>query len=199
MYHQSTICYILHVILGSLFYPGYDFLSQAVSDLTSDASPSRYVARTFSAFYALFAVLGVFMIFKYLIKGEHVLFKAGILIYLFMQIISGIGYALFPLKEGLTANSTGNMMHMVTTICVVLLSVAALLLIVIGAFKSNHVKMSFVTIAALSLLATGAILTSNIAESFFGLAERVSIYTVVLYTLILGFQRLNSVSNSNLN
>ena len=41
----AFICYLLHDILGSINYPGYDPFAQAVSDLTAENAPSLWIAR----------------------------------------------------------------------------------------------------------------------------------------------------------
>jgi hypothetical membrane protein len=40
--------YFLHVILGTLFYEGYNPMAQAISDLTASNSPSKNIAMLFS-------------------------------------------------------------------------------------------------------------------------------------------------------
>ncbi len=52
----GTIFYFLHVILGEIYYPGYNPLAQAVSDLTAATAPSREIASAYSTVYALFTV-----------------------------------------------------------------------------------------------------------------------------------------------
>ena len=53
----SVIFYFLHVILGEIFYEGYNPLAQAISDLTASNSPSKNIAKIFSMLYGICAVL----------------------------------------------------------------------------------------------------------------------------------------------
>jgi hypothetical membrane protein len=52
----SVIFYFLHVIIGRIFYEGYNPLAQAISDLTASNSPSKNIARQFSMLYGICAV-----------------------------------------------------------------------------------------------------------------------------------------------
>ena len=62
----SVIFYFLHVILGEIFYEGYNPLAQAVSDLTASNSPSKNIARLFSMLYGICAVSFSIGFFEYL-------------------------------------------------------------------------------------------------------------------------------------
>ena len=54
----AAVFYFLHVYYGIQNYPGYDSLSQAVSDLTAIDAPSYVVASRFSALYSILTVIG---------------------------------------------------------------------------------------------------------------------------------------------
>ncbi len=56
----GVICvlfYLLHDIVGALNYPGYSWLSQAVSDLTATDAPSFPVASIFSSIYGILSCI----------------------------------------------------------------------------------------------------------------------------------------------
>ena len=53
----SIVFYLLHDIVGSINYPGYDWMSQAVSDLTATDAPSFVVASGFVTVYKIFSCL----------------------------------------------------------------------------------------------------------------------------------------------
>ena len=49
----SIIFYLLHDIIGAINYPGYNWLSQAVSDLTATDAPSFAIASGLSTIYKI--------------------------------------------------------------------------------------------------------------------------------------------------
>lgn len=53
----SVIFYLLHDIIGAMNYPNYNWLSQAVSDLTAANSPSFIIANEFLTLYKIFNCL----------------------------------------------------------------------------------------------------------------------------------------------
>ena len=55
----SAVFYLLHDIIGAANYPGYDWKSQAVSDLTATDAPSFAIAGGFAMFMESLAVYAV--------------------------------------------------------------------------------------------------------------------------------------------
>ena len=53
----GILFYLLHDIVGALNYPGYIWLSQAVSDLTATDAPSYVIASGLSSVYGLFSCI----------------------------------------------------------------------------------------------------------------------------------------------
>jgi len=95
----GTLFYFFHVIFGSLFYEGYNPLSQAISDLTATSSPSRNIAFVFSLLYGIFTV--IFAISFYIFSKKYMtkIIILGSLVFCCMNIISVAGYNIFPLSE----------------------------------------------------------------------------------------------------
>ncbi|MCF0226222.1 MAG: hypothetical protein HUK28_02680 [Methanobrevibacter sp.] len=78
-------------------------------------------------------------------------------------------------------------MHVyVVTICVVILSIMSLILIAIGSFKDDDKILSFLSILALIFMFIGAIGSNIVPPIYFGLVERFSTYSAVVFTGILG-------------
>jgi hypothetical membrane protein len=183
----SVIFYFLHVMIGQMNYPNYDFLSQAVSDLTSDSSPSKGIARFFSSLYGIFSSLAVIG-FLYTFRNERQkLLKIGIYLLSSMYLISAVGYALFPLSSTTEINNFQNIMHIVVTILVVLLTISSLIILAIS-FKKNSQSIYFIlTILTFSILMIGSITMGLVPKAYFGLAERFSVFSVVLYLLVISY------------
>ena len=122
------VFYFLHVIIGGIFYEGYNPLAQAISDLTALDSPSRNIASFFSFLYGICTV----------------------------------------------------------TVCVVVFTVTSVILFSIGFLKAkNHKYLGVISTCTLALLFAGAMLLNIVQKAYFGAAERINVYSVVIYTGIL--------------
>jgi hypothetical membrane protein len=182
----GSIFYFLHVILGSMFYENYNPLAQAISDLTASNSPSRNIASLFSMFYGIFTVLfsiGFYVYFKGIINKIVTL---GSFVFCSMTIISFFGYTFFPLSESGYAGTFQDKMHMLVTILVVVYTIVAIILFILGFFKTNEYKyLGVISSCTLVLLFTGAMLINILPETYFGLAERINIYSIIIFTGLL--------------
>jgi hypothetical membrane protein len=192
----SIVFYLLHDIVGSMNYPGYSFMSQAVSDLTATDSPSFVVASGFVTVYKIFNCLCCALL-CILVKNENKKsFKLGVYLFSIMNFISAIGYALFPLSSAGYDGSTQSFIHVyVLTTLVVLLSIISLVLISIGSFKSNHKLLGLLAIISLLLMFVGAVGSANVSKEIFGIIERFSTYSAVIFTGILGLYGFNKLNN----
>ena len=103
----SVIFYLLHDVVGAMNYPGYNWMSQAVSDLTA---------------------------------------------------------------------------------IVVLMSIISLILIAVGSLKgeNKHKLLGILAIISLILMFIGAAGNANVSKEIFGVIERFSTYSAVIFTGILG-------------
>ena len=103
-----------------------------------------------------------------------------------MNFISFFGYTFFPLSEAGYAGTFRDKMHMAVTVLVVLCTVISLLLFIIGFFRSkNYKNIGIISLCALIILLAGAVLINILPKEYFGIAERINVYTIVIYTGIL--------------
>lgn len=189
----SIIFYLLHDIIGGMNYPGYKWMSQAVSDLTATDSPSFVIANGYSTVYGILSCLAVTLV-SILAKNESKKsLRIGIYLFTIMTFISGIGYSLFPLSSAGYDGSIQSFIHVyVLTILVVLLSIISLILIGVGSLKSNHKLLGVLSFISLLLMFVGAVLAPNVPKDIFGIIERFSTYSAVLFTGVLsiyGFRK----------
>lgn len=184
----AAVFYFLHVYYGTQNYPNYNSLSQAVSDLTATDAPSFVIASRFSALYSMFAVLGCTFICLIVSNQINKTFRLGIYLYTIMNWISSIGYTLFPLSGRGCQGTFQDIMHFyVVTIAVVLLSIVSLVLIFIGGRRNRETKaIAILGLIALLLMILGSIGTGVAPKEYFGVFERFSTFSVVIYTAILG-------------
>ncbi|RJX24153.1 MAG: DUF998 domain-containing protein [Acholeplasma sp.] len=184
---MAVISYVLHVFLGTLAYPGYDALSQPVSDLTASGAPSESVARLYSNLYGILtSVVSLILLFQ-LKKVKHIGIRIGILLISIMYLVSAIGYGLFPLDENSSQMSFQNMMHIVVTIAVVLLTITSLIVFMIAFIKLKYRGFFLVTCLTFILMMSGAILTGVVNEAYLGLFERFSVFSAVLFHLMVPY------------
>ena len=179
----GTVFYFLHVILGKLNYPNYHSLAQAVSDLTSATAPSREIASACSTISGYFTVTACTLCCVFYQNRVNKVFRAGIYLFTVMHWVSGVGYTLFSLSESGYAGAFQDIMHVIVTAIVVLLSIISMIFIIIGSFKGKVYKnWGIFTIVMLGIMAIGSIAMGIIPLAYFGVAERLGVYSVVIYT-----------------
>ena len=182
----SVIFYFLHVILGEIFYEGYNPLAQAISDLTASNSPSKNIARLFSTLYGICAVTFSIGFFAYFKNKINKAVTVSSFVFCIMNTISFFGYAFFPLSESGYAGTFQDKMHMVVTVLVVLSTIVSLVLYTIGFFRAKeHKRLGIISISTLLILMAGAMLINIMSKEYFGVAERINVYAIIIYTGIL--------------
>jgi hypothetical membrane protein len=193
----SLIFYILHDVVGTLNYPGYNWTSQAVSDLTATDSPVYGIAHSLSLVYGILSCLCSLLVCILVKKEEKKTLRLGVYLFTTMNFISAIGYSLFPLSRKGYDGSFQSFMHVyVITIAVVLLSIISLILISVGAFKSKKKLLGTLSIVALILMFFGAAGSGILPKSVFGIVERFSTYSAVVFTAILGIYGFNKIEKN---
>jgi hypothetical protein len=180
--------YALHIVFGTQSYPGYKWIEQAVSDLTAIDAPSYMIASRFTALYGALSCLCCVIICLILNKNESKVFRLGTTFYAIMNWISFIGYTLFPLSSSGYKGTFQDIMHFyVVTFSVVILSIVSLVLISIGGLKkTNHTVLGIIAIIALASMFFGSIGMGVFPKELFGLLERFSVFSVVIFTGVLG-------------
>lgn len=182
----AVIFYFLHVIIGKALYPGYNSISQAISDLTADGAPSHQIASSLANVFAIFSVSMCFVLCLFVNGKMNRLFRIGVYTFTAMNLTSAIGYAFFPLSESGFAGEFQDIMHGVVTGIVVLLTIISFILVTIGLKKSKQYKLYYlISILSIILLFGSSMAMGIIPMEYFGIVERISVYTVVLYNLFL--------------
>jgi hypothetical protein len=117
------------------------------------------------------------------------MFRLGIYLFAVMNWVSGIGYSLFPLSTAGFAGTIRDILHAyVVTGLVVLLSIVSLLFIIIGGIKNRGALKFLSAFAAAMLLCMfgGAVGVNLVPPAYFGIAERFSTYSAVIFNALLG-------------
>jgi ABC-type multidrug transport system permease subunit len=79
-------------------------------------------------------------------------------------------------------------MHLIVTALVVLFTIVSLKLFAIGFLRTKeHKWLGVISLVTLLLLMIGAMLINLLPKEYFGVAERVNVYSIVMFTGVLAF------------
>jgi hypothetical membrane protein len=191
----QLISYTAAIIFSPMAFPGYDWKSMAASDLSAMDAPSRMLWDQLSAFYGVGSVVCSTCVSIYVSdkKISTKLFRLGVYLFTIMNWISNVGYKMFPLSDsGKDIAGFQEIMHMVTTAAVVLLSIVSLvLLIIVGCKKKEMRGVGIWAIIALILMFAGAIGSGAVPPEYFGIFERFSTFSAVGFNAVLGVYLFN--------
>ena len=183
----SLISYALAVIFSPLAYPGYDWMAQAVSDLSAENAPSRRLWSQLSALYDTCGVVSVTVVCIYIKEKLNKKLRLGIYLFALMNWVSAVGYKMFPLTEAGSPNGFQNIMHLAVTALVVLLSVISLVVIMIGGVcDKNYVSLAVWAGVAFFFMMAGAIGSNVVPAEYFGIPERFSVFAATGFNAVLG-------------
>ena len=183
----SFLSYIAALVFSPLAYPGYNWMAQAVSDLSADNSPSRILWNQLSYLSGVGSVVCVMLVCVYIQGRLSKSIRVGIYLFAVMMWLSAVGYTMFPLTDSGFAGTFQDVMHVVVTVLVVVLSITSLLTITIGSFRSNHYRsLGIWAAAALLLMVTGAIGINVVPIQYFGIPERFSVIAAMGFNAFLG-------------
>lgn len=183
----SFISYVAAVIFSPLAYPDYDWLSQAVSDLSAANAPSLATWNKLSALYNVCEAVCVTLACIAIQGKQNKLLKIGVDLFAAMEWISAVGYRAFPLSNSGYDGTFQDVMHMVVTALVVLLSIASLTIIIIAGIKDKK-SLSYAICAsvALFMMLVGALGMKIVPPAYFGVVERFSVFAATGFNAALG-------------
>lgn len=184
----SLLSYTAAVIFSPLAYPGYNWMAQAVSDLSAENAPSRMLWNQLAALYGPCGIASIMMVVIFIRNKLNKTIRIGIYLFAIMNWISNVGYAMFPLSSSGYAGIFQDIMHTyVVTVLVVLLSIVSLVLIMIGGFrKKEYRSLAVFATVTLSMMFIGAIGTAVISKEYFGIVERFSVFAATGFNAVLG-------------
>ena len=182
----SLLSYSAFVFISPFFYPGYDWLSSAVSDLCATDAPSLSVANRLNALFSPCGVVSATAVWVASARNRSKLLKSGVSSFLIMEWVCYVGYELFPWVSGESASSFGTIMHLIVTVAVVVLSILSMVLIALSGRKSGIPSISVWALSALLTMTIGAIGSGLMPQAVFGLFERFSTFSTVIFNAILG-------------
>ena len=183
----SLLSYTAAVVFAPLAYPGYNWMSQAVSDLSAANAPSLSLWNQLSAFYNTCEVVCATVVCIGIGGQKTKLLRSGIYLFAVMEWISAIGYRMFPLSSSGYAGEFQDVMHMVITASVVLLSVVSLTVIIVAGAKNKACRSYGICAAvALGMMLVGALGMKLVPSRYFGIVERFSVFAATGFNAALG-------------
>ena len=176
----SLLSYTAAVVFAPLAYPGYNWLAQAVSDFSADSAPSRTLWNQLSALYMPCGIVCCTMCGLEVSANPNRALRTGVYIF----------YVMNWLPEAGTPGGFQGTMHMVVTAFVVLLSIASLILIILGD-RGARSGLGVWAAAALAMMLLGAIGTGIVPGEYFGIPERFSVFAATGFNAVLGMYLFN--------
>ena len=183
----SFLSYTTAVVFAPLAYPGYNWMSQAVSDLSAANAPSLALWNQLSAFYNVCEVVCVTVVCIGIQGRRTKLLRTGIYLFAIMEWVSAIGYRMFPLSDSGYAGTFQDVMHMVVTVDVVLLSIISLSIVIVAGTKDRSSRSYAVCAGiALGMMLVGALGMKIVSVEYFGIVERFSVLAATGFNAALG-------------
>ena len=187
----AFISYTLAVVISPSAFPGYNWMEQAVSDLSAESAPSRMLWNQIAALYGVCSVVCVTCVSIYVSENRTStrLFRIGMYLFTIMNWISNVGYTMFPLADsGKEISSFQEIMHIVVTAAVVILSIVSLGCLIIAGFKKGGIRgIGIWAAVAFIMMMVGAIGKTAIPPQYFGIVERFSVFAAVGFNVVYLF------------
>ena len=182
----SRLSYTVMVVFSPLAYPGYDWLSMAVSDLSAVGAPSAELAGQLNALYGPCGLVSIMAVCVASQNLKTKVLRLGIYFFAAMEWISDVGYKLFPWMADADSSHPQNVMHLIVTALVVIFSLTALILSIIGAKKEGMKSLFIWACVCLTAMLLGPVGTGIMPKAVFGLFERFSTFSAVTFNAVLG-------------
>lgn len=185
----ALLSYTAAVVFSPLAYPGYNWMAQAVSDLSAANAPSLRLWNQLSSLYNICTLICAMMVCAGIQGKGSRLLRSGIYLFTAMEWISAVGFSMFPLSDSGYAGTFQDKMHILSTILVVLLSIVSLVILIIAGVKRKEYR-SFGVFAgiALGMMLVGALGMNIVPKEYFGVVERFSVFAAVGYNAVLGIE-----------
>ena len=187
----AAVVYVVTDVLASLRYPGYDFVSQGVSELMAVGAPTKNLVDTVFVVYGVLAIAFAIGVLRESL-GQRQLRWTGLLLLVYAA--AGLLGRLFPAySRGGGAGGSGfsnSVPHMILTGVLVALMLAALGFAAYALGKRFQIY-SFATLGGIVALGVasgvyGSRLAARQSTPGFGIVERVLIYAFLVWAAVLG-------------
>ena len=175
----SFLSYTAAVVFAPLAYPDYNWMAQAVSDLSAADAPSLALWNRLSALYSVCEVVCVTAVCLGMQGRKSGLLRTGITLFAAMEGVSAV--------TGGYAGEFQDVMHMVVTTAVVLLSIVSLTLVLLAGVRHRDCRSYGICAGiALAMMLVGALGMKLVPAAYFGIVERFSVFAATGFNAALG-------------
>lgn len=182
----AAFIYVVTDVLGALRYPGYDIVSQGVSELMAVGAPTKRLVDSVFAVYGVLALAFAIGVLRE--ASERRLRIAGIL--LLAYAIAGSLGRFFPAYPRGAGGFNDSVPHMILTAVLVVLMLGALGFAAFALGKRFRLYSLGTLGAVIALGVVSGVYASRLAghqpTPGFGIVERVLIYAYLLWAAVLG-------------
>ncbi len=183
----GVIAYLIHTILGQILWNSYNPITTDISSLTAVGAPNRELLLIFTYIYGISMLLFLVGLIVKAFRKYHFSLKTGYIIMFIMQLVSFVGYSLFPITGDKTEMNLQNLMHIIVTVIVVFTTIASSYFLSYGYLKQKNKLGKFILIMAIVITITG--LTNPIGMglelNILGLTERLVIYSLQFMIFVI--------------
>lgn len=183
----GVIAYLIHTILGQILWNSYNPITTDISSLTAVGAPNRELLLIFTYIYGISMLLFIIGLIVKAFRKYHFSLKTGYIIMFIMQLVSFVGYSLFPITGDKTEMNLQNLMHIIVTVIVVFTTIASSYFLSYGYLKQKNKLGKFILIMAVVITITG--LTNPIGMglelNILGLTERLVIYSLQFMIFVI--------------
>lgn len=189
----SFISYIIAMVFAPMAYLNYDWMAQAVSDLSAQNSPSRILWDQLATLYNIGSIVCITLVCVYIEGRLSKRVRLGIYLFGLMNWVSAIGYSMFPLISSGNSGGFQDMVHIyIVTPIVVLLSIISLGILTYAGFKEKQYRgLGRWALVALLFMFAGAIGVGIVPPDYFGIPERFSVLAATGFNAVLGVYLFN--------
>ena len=184
----AAIFYFIHVFLGQILWKEYNPITTDISTLTAVGSPNTELLSIFTIIYGIFLIIfSIGMVIKSSRENTN-LAKMGFLLLLITSIISLIGFSFFPLSADRTVVDFQNLMHIIFTGIVVILTIIYQFSLAFGFLKDKFKLLGMISlVVAILIVLFGFLnpLSLGLGLNILGLTERLVIFTIVTFIFFL--------------
>lgn len=184
--------FLLVDIIGGIITPDYNYIINAISELTQTGSENVYLLSSLFLISAIMSVcFGVGIVLNYKYRHSKLLFLGGILI-IISGIFSGLTGTVFP-QDPLNGDTTfAGTMHLILVGISAIMIMPCILMIGIGLYREKQWKSfrlySIITVLIMVIFGglTPVLIMNDI--ELLGLFERITIYAYLLWVFVLALK-----------
>lgn len=191
----SSLVYAVADVIGGIRYPGYDFTSQAVSELMAIGAPTERFVDTLFIMYCLLALAFGVGVYREGVRWSRRVRTAGALL-IVNAIIGTTLPTLFEMHPRGMGGPRSDTPHIIVTGILVMLQLAAIGFAALALGKRFRLY-SFATLLVVVVLGVASVPYSFRVDAGqptpgFGILERILIYAFVLWVTVLALRLLQS-------